>query len=115
MMWDDNIVSRADYKLFRFSFIRYHHADFFRTNIAVKRFLPVELSGKQAAEMFSERYLETKISYSEYERWNEMLMGSGVGMLEEFYKEMVRKYIPNWHILGLLIYLFDLQNGKKEV
>lgn len=113
MSFDENIVSIADYKLFRFSYVRFKRADFFRTNIAVARFLPVELSGKQAAEMYSERYLETKISYAEYERWNEMLMGSRVGLLEEFYKEMVRKYIPNWHILGLLIYLFDLQSKKQ--
>lgn len=109
MTWDENIISRSEYQLFRWSFVRYSRADFFSTNIAVYNFMPVEMSGKQAAEMFSERYLETKISYAEYERWNEMLMGSKVGLLEEFYKEMVEKYIRNWHILGLLIYLHDLK------
>jgi hypothetical protein len=77
------------------------------------------LSSKTAATIFTEYYLETKISYPEYERWVDLMSGSQIEKLKEFYVAMVKKYVKNYFFLGLLIYLHDLKlkngDGEKEI
>lgn len=114
MNWDPNIIFRNEYHQFRKRLLL-GRPMYVRPNKAVLYFLPGELGDELSARIFQMKYLETRIKLAEYDRWMNLLTGSTTDSLISFYRDMVKKYVPNYYHYGLLIYLHDKENEKTKI
>lgn len=92
---------------------------YMRQNSAVKPMIPGQLTKEMAANLFTMKHLETRITMAEYNRWLDVMTGSVYHINHEnhamgdFYIEMVRKYLPQYYHIQLLIFLYELNEKRK--